>query len=70
MSKFGFETVSTIGVILWNDLPAEFKNAENLNIFKQKIKLWTPNDCPCKICRKSIKNLDIYNIKNQNKKRI
>ena len=56
-SKFGFETVSTIGAILWNDLPAELKNAESLKIFKQKIKLWSPNDCPCKICRKFIKNL-------------
>ena len=26
MSKFGFETVSTIETILWNDLPVEFKN--------------------------------------------
>ena len=26
--KFGFETVSTIGGIFWNDLPAELKNAE------------------------------------------
>ena len=56
-SKFGFEAVSTIGAILWNDLPAELKNAESLKIFKQKIKLWSPNDCPCKICRKFIKNL-------------
>ena len=51
-SKFGFETVSKIGAILWNDLPAELKNAESLKIFKQKIKLWSPNDCTCKICRK------------------
>ena len=29
-SKFGFETVSTIGAILWNDFPAELKNAERL----------------------------------------
>ena len=56
-SKFGFETVSTIGAILWNDLPAELKNAESLNIFKQKIKLWSSNDCPCKIYRKFIKTL-------------
>ena len=39
MSKFGFETVSTIGAILWNDLAAELKNAESLKVFKQKIKL-------------------------------
>ena len=51
-SKFGFETVSTVGAILWNDLPAELKNAEGLKIFKQKIK-----DCPCKICRKFVNNL-------------
>ena len=38
-SKIGFETVSTIGAILWNDLPAELKNAKSLKIFKQKIKL-------------------------------
>ena len=56
-SKFGFETVSKIGAILWNDLPAELKTAESLKIFKQKIKLWVPNGCPCKICRKFIKNL-------------
>ena len=29
-SKFGLETVSTIGEILWNDLPAKLKYAESL----------------------------------------
>ena len=48
-SKFGFETVSTIGAILWNDLPAELKNAESLKIFKQKIKICSPNDYTFKI---------------------
>ena len=57
ISKFGFETVSTIGAILWNDLPAELKNPESLKTFKQKIKLWSRNYCPCKICRKFIKSL-------------
>ena len=33
-SKFGFETVSTIGAILGNDLPAELKNAKSLKFFK------------------------------------
>ena len=32
MSKFGFETVITIGAFLGNDLPAELKNAESLKI--------------------------------------
>ena len=51
-SKFSFETISTIEAILWNDLPAKLKDAESLNIFKQKIEFWSPNDCPCKECRK------------------
>ena len=29
-SKFGLETVSTIGEILWNDFPAKLKHAESL----------------------------------------
>ena len=45
--------------ILWNDLPAELKHAEVLKISKQKIKLWSPNDCPCKICRNFIKKFGI-----------
>ena len=56
-SKFGFETVGTFGAIIWDGLPAELKTAESLKTFKQKIKLWSPNDCPCKIYRKFIKNL-------------
>ena len=56
-SKFSFETISTIGAILWNDLPAELKNAESLKTFRQKIKLWSPNNYVCKICRQFIKNL-------------
>ena len=45
--KFVFGTVSIIEAILSNNLPAELKNAESLNIFKQKIKLWNPNYCSC-----------------------
>ena len=41
-SKFGFETVSTIGAILWNDLSAELKNAESLKIKKKKDKALEP----------------------------
>ena len=58
-SRFGFETVSIIGAILWNDLPVELKNAESLKTFKQKIKLWSLNNCPCKICISNVKSTPI-----------
>ena len=56
-SEFGFEAVSTIGAILWNDIPAELKNAESLKSFKLKIKLLNSNDCLCKTCTAFIRNL-------------
>ena len=68
-SKFDFETDSTIGTMLWNDLPAELKSAESLNIFKQKIKLCSPNDYPCKICRKFKKFGIILTSKTKTKKK-
>ena len=56
-SKCGFETVSTIESILWNEFPTKLKNAESFKIFKQKIKLWSPNVCPWKICKIFLKKL-------------
>ena len=64
------KTVSTIGAILQNALPAELKNAESLKIFKQKVKLWSPNDCPCKICRKFVKNLGYIQHQKQKQKKL
>ena len=51
--KFGFETASSIGAILLNDLPSELKNAEGWKIFKQKIKLRNPNVVPVKFVENS-----------------
>ena len=55
-NKFGFETITTIGAVLWRNLPNDI-NSDSLNIFKQRIKQWAPDNCPCKICRNFIKNL-------------
>ena len=56
-NKFGFETITAIGAVLWRNLPDDIKNSDSLNIFKHRIKQWTPDNCPCKICRNFIKNL-------------
>ena len=41
-SKFGFKTVSTMGSIRSGKIPSNLKNVASLNIFKHKIKKWTP----------------------------
>ena len=44
-NRFGFDTISTIRTVLWRNLPSDIKNSDNLNIFKHKIKQWTPDVC-------------------------
>ena len=56
-NKFGFDTITTIGAVLRRNLPNDIQNSDSLNIFKRRIKQWTPDNCPCKICRNFIKNL-------------
>ena len=56
-NKFGFETITTIGAVLWRNLPNDIKISDSLNIFEHRIKQWAPDNCPCKICRNFIKNL-------------
>ena len=37
-NKFSLDTVSTIGAVLWENLPYDIKNSDSLDIFKHKIK--------------------------------
>ena len=39
-AKYGFKSIKYLGVKLWNDLPVEVKNTENLAILKNLIKNW------------------------------
>jgi retron-type reverse transcriptase len=46
----GIETVRYRGPLIWNLLPEEIKSAKSLQSFKEKIKLWKPHGCTCRIC--------------------
>ena len=46
----GTETVSFLAPKIWNILPKDTKYSESLDIFKRKIKIWIPWECPCKLC--------------------
>ena len=48
---FGAESIINLGEKLWNMVPENIKSSESLNVFKSKIKHWTPNHCPCRICK-------------------
>ena len=56
-THYGNETISNLGVKIWNLLPEEIKNASSLSVFKTKIKKWIPKKCPFKLCQIYIKNI-------------
>ena len=48
--KFGMESLSFRGSILWNNLNDEIKELPTVASFKTKIKTWMGEKCNCKIC--------------------
>ena len=55
--RYGTETVSFLAPKLWELLPEDCKNETSLTAFKEKIKNWIPDNCPCRICKKYVPNL-------------
>ena len=43
---------------MWEIVPCEIKNAKSLDIFKEKIKLWTTDKCLRRLCKRYISNVD------------
>ena len=56
--KWGDRSLRHFGPIVWNSmLPDEIKNCPGLDQFKQSIKSWKPDNCPCEICRIYVEGL-------------
>ena len=54
---FGTEIISYLAPQLWELIPSEIKSAKSLNIFKAKIKSWTTDKCPCRLCKTYVGNI-------------
>ena len=52
--KMGLETITYRAPQLWNLVPTEIKDVPSLSIFKEKIKSWYCNTCPCRLCQNNI----------------
>ena len=53
----GQETISCLGLKIWNMVPEEMKQKSFLFAFKREIKQWLPNNCPCRICKNNLPNI-------------
>ena len=56
---YGKATSSYLGPKIWNIIPNEIKSAATLIVFKQKIRSWKPDKCPCKLCKTYIAGVGI-----------
>ena len=49
--KYGDKSLQVFGVKLWDQLPGEIQDLDNLSKFKTFITKWRPLKCPCDICK-------------------
>ena len=49
--KYGSDSIVFRGSILWNYLPNEIESKTSVCSFKKCIKIWSGEDCHCKICK-------------------
>ena len=53
----GIESISYFARVTWDILPDIYKNLPNFSVFKNKIKKWKPENCPCRLCKTYISRL-------------
>ena len=59
----GEGSVRYLGPIVWNTmLPDSYKSITTLIKFKDEIKHWTPENCPCRTCKEYIQGLGFINL--------
>ena len=47
----GTESISYLGPKVWELVPDNLKRINSLTSFKEQIKKWNPENCPCRLCK-------------------
>ena len=58
---YGQESITFLGPKIWALVPPEIKNSKSLNEFKNKIKTWSPKNCPCRLCKTFVRDVGFIN---------
>ena len=56
-TTYGTNRINHLAPKIWSLVLEEIKYSASLDIFKRKIRLWTPQKCPCPICKPYTHNL-------------
>ena len=55
--KDGFENLRYLGPKIWDIIPSHLKEIDSLKNFKNAIKKWKPESCPCRLSKIYIQNI-------------
>ena len=54
----GEGSIRYFGPIVWNTmLPVNYKSITTLDKFRDEIKFWIPENCPCRVCKEYVQGL-------------
>ena len=59
---YGNDSLQYFGSVIWELVPQNIKEVDNLEQFKDNIKNWAPDPCPCRLCRVYIGGVGYCNI--------
>ena len=59
---FGKDSLAYFGSVIWDIIPSDIKHCNDLNYFKRKIRNWSPDECPCRLCQVYLQRLGYTNI--------
>ena len=54
----GSESRSNLGPRIWNLVPDRLKELNSISSFKNEIKRWQPELCPCRLCKTYVPSVD------------
>ena len=61
--KYGLDASQYQASQLWQQMPIDILEATSLAHFKNRIKTWKCEDCPCRSCKIFIENVGVYLIR-------
>ena len=50
-THYGAESIINLGAKIWELVQQNIKEASSLSSFKNKVKKWIPQNCPCRLCK-------------------
>ena len=59
---YGKDSLQYFGSVIWKLIPIDIRLSTSINDFKNKIKNWTPPNCPCRLCKAFVQGLGYMNV--------